>query len=68
MEEMHPESTGRSSTANRMVRTTVFFPASLVAGVRAVAVLRGTTSAAIIRSAVEGAVGGFRPPPRGGFL
>ncbi|MDJ0335797.1 hypothetical protein QMG83_11235 [Salinibacterium sp. G-O1] len=68
MEAPTPDPLSRSSSANRMVRTTVFFPASLVAGVRAVASLRGTTSAAIIRSAVEAAVGGHRPPPRGGFL
>jgi Ribbon-helix-helix protein, copG family len=51
-----------------MVRTTVYLPASVIGGVRTIARQRGLSSAAIIRSAVDDAVGGYRPPPRGGFL
>jgi hypothetical protein len=63
-----PEPELPQSDPHRMVRTTVFLPASVVAGVRVVASARGMSSAAIIRAAVESAVGGYRPPPRGGFL
>jgi Ribbon-helix-helix protein, copG family len=52
----------------QVVRTTVYLPNSLVAGVRAIAAHRSVSSAAIIRAAVESAVGSHRPPPRGGFL
>ncbi|MBG6056266.1 hypothetical protein IWX81_002698 [Salinibacterium sp. CAN_S4] len=63
-----PEPEHPQNDPHRMVRTTVFLPTSVVAGVRVVAKARGTSSAGIIRAAVESAVGGYRPPPRGGFL
>ena len=62
------EPVARPPDPREMVRTTVYLPRSAVAGARAIAVRQGVSSAAIIRSAVEGAVGSYRPPPRGGFL
>jgi hypothetical protein len=53
---------------DRLVRTTVYIPANLLEKARVVARQKGVTAAAVIRSALETAVGNHRPPPQGGFL
>lgn len=53
---------------DRMVRTTIHLPIGQLASVRAIAQRRGVSPAAVIRAAVDRAIGNHRPPPNGGFL
>jgi glutamate-1-semialdehyde aminotransferase len=53
---------------DRMVRTTIHLPFSLLASVRTIAQRRGVSPAAVIRAAVDAVVSNHRPPPSGGFL
>jgi hypothetical protein len=53
---------------DRLVKTSVYLPANVVAQVRAAAQRRGVSSAALIRAAIAAIAGEHRPPPVGGFL
>lgn len=53
---------------NRIIKTSLYLPASLLARVNADAQRKGVSSAALIRSTLAVAVEAYRPPPVGGFL
>jgi hypothetical protein len=54
--------------ADHMLRTTVYLQRSQVERLRVVAKGRNMTGAAVIRAALEEAIGVHRPAPIGGFL
>jgi len=51
-----------------MIRTTVYLPAEVMDRAREAAAIKGITVAAVVRSALDSALGTYRPPPTGGFL
>ncbi|CMS59580.1 type II toxin-antitoxin system antitoxin VapB26 [Mycobacterium tuberculosis] len=50
-----------------MDKTTVYLPDELKAAVKRAARQRGVSEAQVIRESIRAAVGGPKPPPRGGL-
>lgn len=50
-----------------MDKTTVYLPDELKAAVKRAARQRGVSEAQVIRESIQAAVGGAKPPPRGGL-
>ena len=51
-----------------MDKTTIYLPTELKSAVKRVARRRGVSEAEVIRDSIRSAVGGDRPPPRGGLF